>query len=528
VSIITDLINYTRLARELRLFLRGTVTLEQSKELIAARLRNRENNFLSLVQKRIYQNPRSPFLKLLNIAGCKFEDIKCLVEREGIENTLHRLHAAGVYLSWEEFKQKKEVVRGTASFRFDESEFNNPFQSVYYQVQSSGSRSAGTRTTFDLDHQLAMSYYCLPMLAVNDALDVPLGIWKSILPAAAGIGDILRQYKVGKPVVRWFTPVDANRVRLSLQHRLAMKFIIYGSRALGAKIPGPEYVGFEDAERVAQWIAVTRKESGGCAFLSSPNAAVKICRAASEKGLDIEGTRFIVGGEPLTPAKREQIEAAGASVSPRYAISEIGRIGCGCLKNSAADDIHLFHDSVALIQHRRKVEHSDIFVDSLIFTTLLPTAPKILLNVESDDCGTIETRNCDCLLDQLGFNRHLHDIRSYSKLTGIGMTIMGTDFIRILEEVLPRKYGGGATDYQLLEEEDNNGQTRLSLIISPAIGAIDETDVVTTVLAELRRNAHGGKLAAGIWSEGKLLQIKRMQPISRMGKVMTLHQMKTQ
>ncbi len=50
------------------------------------------------------------------------------------------------------------------------------------------------------------------------------------------------------------------------------------------------------------------------------------------------------------------------------------------------------------------------------------------------------------------------------------MTIVGTDFVRILEEVLPRKYGGAATDYQLLEEEDNRGQTQLSLIISPAVG----------------------------------------------------------
>jgi hypothetical protein len=157
---------------------------------------------------------------------------------------------------------------------------------------------------------------------------------------------------------------------------------------------------------------------------------------------------------------------------------------------------------------------------------LLPSAPKILLNVESDDYGVMETRSCGCLFGQLGFDTHLHDIRSFSKLTGSGMTIVGTDFVRILEEVLPRKYGGAATDYQLLEEEDSQGQTHLSLIISPTVGVVDESDVVATVLGELRRAPHPGKLTAGVWSQANILRVKRMYPISSMGKVMTLHLMK--
>ena len=106
------------------------------------------------------------------------------------------------------------------------------------------------------------------------------------------------------------------------------------------------------------------------------------------------------------------------------------------------------------------------------------------------------------------------------------MTIVGSDFVRILEEVLPQKYGGGATDYQLLEEEDNRGQTHLSLIISPAVGEVNDDDVIATVISELRKGTHVGKLAAGIWSEAKLLQVKRIQPLSTSSKVLTLHLMK--
>jgi phenylacetate-coenzyme A ligase PaaK-like adenylate-forming protein len=305
-----------------------------------------------------------------------------------------------------------------------------------------------------------------------------------------------------------------------------MRYIIYGSRLWGAKLVKPEYAGLQEAARVAQWMADTKKQFGGCCLIASVSPAVKLCQAAIENKLDIRGTRLIVSGEPLTPAKRQQIEAAGVSVTTRYTLSEVGEIGYGCPQAGATDDVHLFHDSVALIQHRRKVEPTDIYVDAFLFTPLLPTASRILINMESDDYGVMETRGCDCLFGQLGFNTHLHNIRSFAKLTGSGMTMVGTDFVRILEEVLPAKYGGTAADYQLLEEEDSRGQTHLSLIISPEVGAVDEGQVIATLLRELRRAPHPGKLTAGVWAQADLLRVKRQHPISSMGKVATLHLMK--
>ena len=526
MSIIADLVKYSRLAFGLRDFLRGTITLEESKQRIAERLRDREKNFLNLVQKGIYQNPKSPFLKLLEIASCEYGDIESLVNKDGIEAALKKLLAEGVYVSWEEFKGRKEVVRGGRHFRFKERDFDNPFFPVYYQKQSSGSRSAGTRSNFEPRYLLEKVYY-EPIVLVNDnALDLPVGFLYPVLPAGAGISNALRYWKIGKPVDRWFSPVDERQAQSSLTHRLAMRYIIYGSRLWGAKLPKPEYVALEEAVKVARWIADTRQRSGGCCFNCYVSPAVKVCQAAIEHGLDISGTHFIVGGEPLTQAKRRQIEAAGASVIARYVISEVGFIGYSCPEGSAPDDVHLLSDSVALIQHRRKVEHVDTYVDAFLFTPLLPSAPKILLNMESDDYGVMETNNCDCLFGQLGFNTHIHNIRSFAKLTGSGMTIIGTDLVRTLEEVLPDKYGGGATDYQLLEEEDSRGQTHLSLIISPTVGAVDEDEVIATVLKELRRVPHPGKLTAGVWAQAKMLRVKRMPPLTRRGKVWSLHLIK--
>jgi len=510
MALISDAIKYSRLALGLRGFLKGTITLEESKQRITERLRDREKNFLNLVQKGIYQNPQSPFFQLLRVAGCEYGDIEPLVNKEGIEAALKKLLAAGVYVSWEEFKGRKEVVRGSQRFQFKARDFDNPFLPVYYQKQSSGSRSAGTRTTFDLRNQLEKSYYEMLILTVNNARDVPMGLWYPVLPAAAGISNALRYWKVGNPATRWFSPVAERQAQSPLTHRLAMRYIIYGSRLWGAKLPRPEHVALEEA--VSSYVSL----------------AVKVCQAAIENGLDIAGTHFFSGGEPLTRAKRQQIEAAGAHVTSRYSISEVGKIGCGCPNGGATDDMHFFHDSVALIQSRRKVEPADIQVNAFLFTPLLPSTPKILLNMESDDYGVVETHSCDCLFGQLGFNTHIHDIKSFAKLTGSGMTIVGTDLVRILEEVLPGKYGGVATDYQLLEEEDEQGQTHLSLIISPTVGTVDEDEVIATVLKELRRVPHPGKLTSGVWSKAKLLRVKRMYPISKMGKVMTLHLMKTE
>jgi hypothetical protein len=405
-------------------------------------------------------------------------------------------------------------------------DLDNPFLSGYYQVKSSGTRSTGTRTIFDIGNQLEKAVYHLPMRAANNVPDVPLGIWKPVLPSVSGIANVLAYWKVGRPVVRWFSPVDEKQVQASLRDRLAMRYIIYGSRLWGAKLAKPEYVPLNEADIIARWMANINREFGGCCLISAVSQAVKVCQAAIRKGLDIRGTHFFVSGEPFTRAKRQQIEAAGASVTPRYNVSEIGRIGFGCPGGEAIDDVHLLRDSIALVQRPRKMEHTDIHVNAFLFTSLLLSAPRILLNVESDDYGVMETRSCGCLLEQLGLNQHLYNIRSFTKVTGNGMTIAGSDFVRILEEILPGKFGGGATDYQLLEDEDDQGQTRLSLIISPEVGAVDENDVKATVLDELRRDAYGGKLAAGLWSQANILEIKRIYPMSSAGKVMTLHLVK--
>ena len=523
MSVLSELVKYPRLAVELRSYLKNTITSEQCKTVISQRLRDREKNFLSLIETGIYQNSNSPYLQLLKFAGCELGDIKASVTKDGIETTLQHLLDNGVYIGWEEFKGKREIIRGSSHFQFAEKDFNNPFSSSFYQMKSSGSRSAGTRTNFDLTHKAQMAYYTPIMLDAENATDFPMVLWLAEFPSEAGVGALIQQAKIGNPAIKWFSPVKPEIVRASVKDKLATNFIIFTGRIWGTNLVKPQHVSLENACEIVLYVAKIKKDKGGCNVTCFVTQAVKMCHAAIEKGIDFHGVHFFVAGEPLSEAKLKQITATGALVTPRYYISEFGTIGFGCPNPAHVDEIHLFHDSITTIQRQRPVEHTDITVNAFVFTDLLLTSPKIILNVECDDYGVIENRNCGCNYEKLGFSRHVSHIRSYAKLTGSGMTIVGSDLVHILEEILPVKYGGSAADYQIIEEEDEKGQTHLNLIISPAVGNIDERGAIETILSELRHDVHGGKLAAGFWSQMNTLRVERRYPLSSRGKVLTLH-----
>ncbi len=95
---------------------------------------------------------------------------------------------------------------------------------------------------------------------------------------------------------------------------------------------------------------------------------------------------------------------------------------------------------------------------------------------------------------------------------------------RILEEVLPERFGGTPLDYQLLEEEDEQGFTRLSVVVSPKVSLDDEQAVIDTVIAALRGGSLGADVSGAVWSRAGTLRVKRMEPVwTGRGKLVPLH-----
>jgi hypothetical protein len=96
--------------------------------------------------------------------------------------------------------------------------------------------------------------------------------------------------------------------------------------------------------------------------------------------------------------------------------------------------------------------------------------------------------------------------------------------VRIIEEVLPGKFGGSSGDYQVIEEEDERGLTRLSLIASPELGEIDETELTGVFLTELKKGNDTQRMMAEVWSETGVLRVKRVKPFTTAAdKLMPLH-----
>ncbi len=117
----------------------------------------------------------------------------------------------------------------------------------------------------------------------------------------------------------------------------------------------------------------------------------------------------------------------------------------------------------------------------------------------------------------------LRHIRSFSKLTAEGVTLVGSEMEHILESVLPARFGGTPLDYQLMEEEDAGGLTRVVLIIAPRVGFVDEGAVIEAVLAALRGASLGTAVGGGLLGAAGALRVRRAEPIvTARGKLLPL------
>jgi hypothetical protein len=521
-----DLKMYGRFGGRLRKFFRQPLSLAESRQIVQRRMEAREDQFLRLVERGVFGYPDSPYLPLFKLAGCTMDDVRAGVRTHGLEKTLARLKDAGIYATFEEFKGRTPIVRSGRTVPAPPHGFDNPYLSHYYSAETGGSTGAGTRVAIDLDHLAADTPFNMLALDAHGVLDVPKAIWRGVLPDGSGLNYVLRGAKMGRLPEKWFTPLTGNDYRAAFKYRLANAAIVGAGRLAGVPIPSPEPVPFERAEVVARWMREQIERRGSCLLFCLVSSALRVAVAARDLGFDLTGATFEVGGEPPTDGKVGAITATGARCYPTYHFGECGRVGMGCARPLDSNDVHFFKDGMAMIEYPRQVPGFDVVVNGFCFTTLLPTAPKLLLNVEIDDYGVVENRACGCPLEQYGYTEHLREIRSFHKLTGEGVTLVGSDMISVLEDLLPARFGGGPLDYQLLEEEDERGFTKLSLVISPTVAITDEAAVIAAVLDALGEKSVANSLTRVIWRKADVLRIKRMEPVrTARGKLMPLHLM---
>jgi hypothetical protein len=299
-----------------------------------------------------------------------------------------------------------------------------------------------------------------------------------------------------------------------------IQVIAWTSRLAGVPMPTPEYTPVDAPLRIVEWMEKTLREGAVPHLWGYSSSVVRLCRSAEEAGVDLAGARFTITGEPVTGARLAAIHRVHGDALPDYgSVDSGGSISYGCLSPQAPDEVHVLSDLNAVIQ----TDGPPFPKGALLVSSLRPTTPFILLNVSMGDRATITERSCGCPLETLGWRTHLHTIRSYEKLTAGGMTFEDIDVVRVLEEVLPRRFGGGPTDYQLIEDDADDGQPRLRLLVHPAIGPVDPVAVSSAFLDAIGGEYEKKQHMADQWRHAGFLRIDREAPRSSgSGKILHL------
>jgi hypothetical protein len=510
-----------RFSTGLHRFLRRTLSAAECRRMVDERLRRRDESFLHVIEQAVLQNPGSPYLPLFRNASLSLPQVTSWVKQDGVEGALAHLYDAGVWVGLDEFKGRIPLRRPGLDLHTGARDFDNPLLNRHFSLRTGGSRGPGTLLLIDFDyieHEAADDRQYLEAFGL---LDRPMALWRPVPPGSAGMKAVLRRAKLGLRVDRWFTQSRPSLGSGGWKYAPVTYGAVLSGRLWGRGTPLPEYVPLPEAGRVARWLAEMTAAGTPALLDTIASSGVRACRAALDLRLDIHGTFFRLGGEPLTASKVRLIAETGSRAVCHYAMSEIGRLGLACASPAEIDDVHLLTDKIALVQRPRITGGTEL--PAFFLTSLHPSSPKVAINVESGDYGVLTERDCECPLSALGFRQHVHTIRSYEKLTTEGMHFMGTELVKLLEETLPEHFGGGPTDYQLVEEEEQ-GMTRLSLVVSPRVGPIEESRLVANVLETLGAGAPGLRMMATTWQQGGTLRVVRREPFTTSSaKIQTLH-----
>lgn len=508
MSALAGALSFGRFVAGIPRFLRHETSVEEASDIIRRQMDRREATFVELLKHAVYGYPRSPYRRLLEIAGCEIGDAEALVRHKGLEGALRDLRRAGVFVTFEEFKGREPIVRSGRTIDARPEDFDNPLLGGAVRRPTGGTTGAPTTIRKSLEDLAEKAPVHVLGYTAHGLWHAPTATLREGL---TGLGPALIDARIDHVHERWFAPLLDRGTARSVGSGLMLRVIGAACRLGGVRFALPEPLPYDEFDTVAEWATERARAQGRSVVRTNASHALRVASAALDRGLDLTGVTFSGGGDPATPGKVSRISQAGASWVPVYVMSETGRIGIGCANPTDGSDVHLLDHYIALIAHPRIVPGTDVEIESFHFTSLRFYSPKIMLNTESDDYGVIEERSCGCPLEEVGFARHVREIFSFRKLTSGGVTLVGSRMLRVLEEVLPARFGGSATDYQLVEEEDEEGYTRLSLVVSPRIDVPDEPRLVETVLAELGDDRLSASVRS-IWRQIGTLRVVRREP----------------
>ena len=506
-------------------FLRQRITLEQARRIVGRRMAQREESFLRLVRTCLFGPGRNPYRELFRLSGYGLEDVEKHLLSDGLDATLSTLHEAGIFIAFDEFKGRRPIKRHGRVIHVEPEDFDNPVIRKSFVGKTSGTTGRRTRAPIDLGYLLEEVPIKLLFFDAFGLLNVPIVLWREVPPAIAGIKGVIRSSVTDNIPLKWFAPIVGKQAGQPFRRHLLTLSVVGLGRLMGRELPWPEPADLCRPDPVVDWLEKTMGRGNRCVVSTQVSMAIRICVAAFEKGLDLSGVTFWGGGELPTRARVAQIVKTGARWISNYATTETGTIAVACANPNDDNDLHVVKDHAAIIQKPTELNRMSKSINALYITDLLQNNPKLMINIESDDCGTIERRSCGCPLEAYGYTDHLLNIRSVHRSAGEHLTLLDDGLMRVVEEVLPERFGGTLLDYQLVEECFD--PSRLFLYIHPRIRLEDEKAVLRLMEVELKKSPFFREFNKTIGSNDSMLTIRREEPVITPGsKFMPFHVVK--
>jgi hypothetical protein len=274
------------------------MSLREARSILQRRLQEREANFLRSAKHGIFENPGNPYLALLDLAGCEWGDLERMVHDRGLEDTLRLLRSSGVYVSFEEFKGQRPIVRNGRVIQTSPDDFNNPTFRRYFTAATGGSTGVPRRVMIDVEYWRSRLPSQVLKSHANGVAGAPLAVWAEIPP---GYGLEPALLGVSHDVVpdRWFTPVWKGRDGPGWRFRLATQLAIGVARRVDRRVPRPEYLPIDRAEVIVQWARETLETHARCGIIAHVSKALRIAldRTTSAR----RSGRSVSAARPLTP-----------------------------------------------------------------------------------------------------------------------------------------------------------------------------------------------------------------------------------
>lgn len=516
-----DLTSAVRLLTRLPPLLRQTFTQSEVHGLLQRDLANQEANFLQLARTAIFANINSPFRKLLAAANCDYSGLEGLVREKGLEKTLSELYRRGVYLTVDEAKGRRPVVRDNPGFYVAAGDLRNPRLKTDIAVRTGGSRGPGTLVPIDFASFRANSFDAFLDLETRGGLGWRHAFW--LVPGSLVLTRFIRYTLCGAGIARWFTLVDPGAAGLHSRYAWSARLLRWAGLLARVRFPPPVHVEILNPMPIVQWMRDVLLAGEIPHLHSYVSCVVRLCQFALDHGISLKGAQFTMDGEPLTAARADTVRQVGAQATIRYASAEISIVGFGCASPAAPDEVHLMADRCAVIQARAE-SSADLPTDALLFTSLKPTARLVLLNVSMGDRGVLSQRDCGCALQRLGWTTHLHSIRSFEKLTAGGMTFLDADLVQVLDETLPKRFGGGPTDYQLTDEVAGDGAPLVRLLVHPRLGPLDAAEIRRSFLHAIGQGSGVERIMMSVWRDAGMPVVERAAPkVTAGGKILHVH-----